>query len=528
MGNRFNLRVGSWETALCTGLLAMALLACKKGSEETGETGGAGSSPTPNSQPPNEAGQPPPADSAVAEPAQAVASCVVEQEKVWSQGVTERTGITPTALPNRKYALGTAISDRPVVLTVQPNGEASFTRIEQTSGSKVGARMDTKLGRRDMQRVTPFVKDGVTLAYADYRDRMNDGSRRIACGPAENDQALLVFDGIPIQDQVAKRAEAKAAEAKAGEAKAAEVSEPAAPSAAGDGGADAGAPAKGRLQLKRNSLSGIARLPKLELKKPPEEAPKRLQEVRDCRSFVDQRRQEVWGLASELVAEPSGDKYQWEMRFYVKTPGGASQRIHTTKLGDNPKVLHTLEAPVAARVGDDTFLTARYQGALLAWQLDSAYRLKGSMKRYSGGYPSLVRFVEDGEVTRLFTSQKNAQELWHIGQMRLAGGFAGSLGKLNLQGETQSEPGFARVGELRFLSYHGGDRRKAQLFIQAVDGDLNPKGAPFQVSKPEHEVYESVLLPLDNGKLHLTSLRRPAANRAVELVSQVLSCKVPS
>ncbi|MGE0324945.1 MAG: hypothetical protein AB7S68_21660 [Polyangiaceae bacterium] len=448
--------------------------------------------------------------------------CQVEKEKSWGKWVNQRTGLTPTELPNSKWALGVAFGYIPAVLTVNPDGNATLKRITAQDGTKVGRKIDSKKERRDLQRVTPIVLDGNTQAYADYRDKLSDDMRRIACGPADSDKDLLVFDGKPVLDKLKDEQKDKPEPAKPAVAEAPEPS--GAPS--GSAGAALSPEAVKRLTLGRLKLApGLLGKSKVEA---PSESGEKLREVRDCRSFVDQRKQEVWGVASELVGEPKDGEYTWEMRFYVLTPGGAQVRIMTSKLGKDPKKLYTLEAPVAARMGDDYVLAARYQGALYAWHLNSAFKPKGAVKRYGGGYPSLVRFASDGDDTRLFTSQQVTKDAWRLASLRLTGGLPASLSKLEWGDESRAEPSFARSGSQRWMAYHQGDRRKAQVMVQAVDGDLNAQGKAFAATAEGDEVYESLLLPLSDGKLYLVMLKKPKDQSAPELVSQVLSCKSPS
>ncbi len=459
--------------------------------------------------------------------------CVVDKEKVWGKWVNERTGITPTELPNSKLALGVAFGNQPAVLTLSPDGDAVLTRISQAEGSKVGRKLVAKDGRRDLQRVTPFVRDGKTHAYVDYRDRLTNGQRRVACGAAESDDTLLVFDGEPVLDKLAKQAkEAKPEEPTSGESVAAPGSAAAPGSVAAPGGAavaaaPSAAPAPSGAAAPR-FLAPAVRLRLPALRPPAGGTPEKLRELRDCRSFVDQRKGEVWSLASELVGEPKGDAYDWEMRFYIKTPSGAQVRLKTTSLGGKPKALHTLEAPVAARLGDDTLLVARYQGALLGWQLDANYKLKGAAKRFGGGSPSLPRFASDGDDLRLWVSQQLTKDDWRLASMRLSAGFARDLSKLELSEGSQAEPSYARTGSQRWLAYHEGPRRKATLQLQAVDGDLHPLGKSYQATPEGAEVYESLLVPLSGGKLYLVMLRTSAGESAPELVTQQLTCTPPA
>ncbi len=510
------------RSELGLGLVAIPLLfavGCKKD-----EPGAGGDTAQPavstTAAAPASAADQTPQEAASAAPGE-VKLCEVEKEKSWGKWVNQRTGITPTELPNSKMALGVAFGNTPAVLTVTPDGNATLKRINPQDGSKVGRKIDSKTGRRDLQRVTPIVLDGNTQAYADYRDKLKDGMRRIACGPADNDKDLLVFDGEPVLDKLkAEQKDAKPADSKQA------VTDAPAPSAAPAASGEAAPPGAAR----RLAHVGKLKLAPGLLGKKPETAAKgeKLREVRDCRSFVDQRKQEVWGVASELVGEPKDDGYTWEMRFYVLTPGGAQVRIMTTKLGEKPKTLYTLEAPVAARMGDDYVLASRYQGALYAWHLSSSFKPKGAVKRYGGGYPSLVRFADDSGDLRLFTSQQVSKDSWRLAALRLTGGLPKGLSKLEWGDESRAEPNFARSGSQRWVSYHQGDRRKAQVMIQAVDGDLSPLGKPFAASPEGDEVYESMLLPLNDGKLYLVMLKKPKDQSAPELVSQVLSCKAPS
>ncbi len=446
------------------------------------------------------------------EPAESPASlCQVEKEKVWGKWVTERTGLTVTELPNSKYAVGVAFSNRPAVLTVKPDGDATLQRLEGVAGAKVSKDLTSQVGSRDFQRVTPFVRDGKTEAFADYRDRLKDGNRRIACGPATSDEALLAFDGVPVMDQLEK--DRKAAES-AAPAKSAAPEPTDAGAAADDGGKARRIDARALRRLRGARDTARRR------------EPKKLTEVRDCRTFVDQRRDRVWAVGSELVGTPQGDDYEWEMQLFVRPPNGGRVALHSAKLGKNPKTLHTLESPSAARLGDGYVLAGRYQGGALVWQLNADFKLQGAMRRYSK-HPSLFRFTPDGAEVRAITSQQVTNDRWQIASQRLSSGWAASLPIIDFGAGSQAEPTLARAGSQRWLSYHTGDRRKAGLMLQAVDGDLNPQGNPHTVTQGDQQIYESVLLPLEGGRLYLVAMRRDNASAAPELVSQVLRCKAP-
>lgn len=498
----------------CWVLGALGLLACDKTEDAAGDVGPSTTATPAGSQ---AAATTPGAATASGSAAAEKPVCVVKKEKSWGKGANRRTGLTPTVLPNGKLAVGLAFGHRPAVLVIDKDGSAHISRIQQQAGSKVAKNVSASDGRRDLQRVTPMVKDGKTIAFADYRDKLKNDERRIACGPAESDRTFLDFDGIPILKRLEK--DDKKADEKKKDDKDAKP---------GDPKATVGQKVA---RLKKGALKPKILIPKLKPKAPDKEKQEELKEVRDCRTFVDQRNKRTWSVGSELVAKPEGDGHDFSMRFFVRTESGGRVRLHSVGLGKEPDKLHTLEAPIAHHFPDGSaVLVGRYRGALLGFQLDKDLRKKGSTKRFGGGYPTLARFAVDGSDHLLWTSQKVAQDRWELSQMKLInGGFASKLNKLSDLDErkrSQAEPSFGRAGDQRWVTYQVGGRRQSELEIRPLDGDFTAAGQPYVVSAGEgNEVYESLLHPLVDGSLFVLFIRSPKG-QAAEVVSQVLQCEV--
>ncbi len=98
--------------------------------------------------------------------------------------------------------IGVAIGNRPHVLSFDSEGRGNLTKVALYAGSSLASDIPAKKGQRDLQRVTPCLKDGHFVVYADYRDKYADNQRRrIACENVSARQPVLVFDGKPLLER---------------------------------------------------------------------------------------------------------------------------------------------------------------------------------------------------------------------------------------------------------------------------------------------------------------------------------------
>ena len=495
-------------TAVGLGLCIVALFGCGK---LKGLTGGGGAV---------EAGATAVASGSAAPAAEEAripegAVCAVAEEKVWGKWANRRTGLTPTK-SGGKLLLGVALGNRPYVLSFDAGGHGNLTKVALHSGSSLANEIPAKKGQRDLQRVTPSLSNGKLAVYADYRDKYADNQRRrIACEQVTERQALLVFDGKPLLEREKEKEKEKPA---------ADTAKPATPSVVGR----LKLPTRG-IQNAPSAAPPASSAPAAEA--PPERAQRPIREVRDCRTFVDSDGA-VWAVGSELVGSPQPDgSHKWSMRFFAAPDAGRGfvtlMSVPLPKSPRDPKDLYTLEAPVAHELSDHSHvLSARYRGSLLAWSLSSAFKPRGSMRTYRGGYPSLPRFFDDGS-PHLLVSQKVADDRWELRTALLSATLPRTLDKITLEGTDASlaEPSLARAGGERWLGFHAGTRRGGQLTIVPVDDKLNRAGRSYQVSGADDEIYESLVFGLSEGRL-LAVMLRSTKDSGAELVSQVLSCSV--
>ncbi|MBI4705080.1 MAG: hypothetical protein HY744_28570 [Deltaproteobacteria bacterium] len=454
------------------------------------------------------------------------AVCTAEKKKLWGKGTDTRTGITATELADGSIALGVSFDTRPHTLVFDREGAGTLRRVPVDSGQPLAKPIAPADGVRHLQRVT--VTAGLRT-YSDYRDKYQNGRRRVACGPTSGDP-LLVFDGEPLLEDAEDRPQtAKGASGTAPGTSSASATASAPAPASGVGSAEAAAAGgEPRRPLLLRLARGDAGAPG-----PADEGP--LRELRDCRSFVDlgPAGSDAWAVGSELVGERQSEgQVKWTMRLFVAADSGRRRTdLHTVALPREPERLHTLEAPVAHRLADGSYaLAGRYKGQMYAWILSADMRKRTSLQVYGGGYPSLPRILPDGPDHLLLTSQRVDLSHWKLRAIRFGPDNAKLLATLATppisEGEeSMAEPTLARVGEQRWLAYQGGDRRRAALLLVPVDRELAAAGRSYQVSAEGEEVFESHVFALGDGRLLVAYIAR-AANGPAGLVSEVLRCRV--
>ncbi len=493
-------------------LLGLFAIPCLSGCPEEG------TAPTP---PPAATTAAPTTGSATAQPNKTASDqaeepvCQIKDRRVWTENANPRTGLTVTHLPGGQIAVGVAIGTHPHALVFDQGGHGTLKRIPLPAGSAIAKRISATDGVRHLQRVTVTAGDE---AFADYRDKYKNGHRRVACGLIGSAAPYLVFDGEPllaVDDTGRGRKKTDARPTATGSAASPPVAGSATPTRP-DGSASATAQGDGPTSAQPD----------------PAERPKR--ELRDCRTFADPKGKDIWAVGSELVRDPRDDGTdQWLMRFIVAPQGarGPHRPLHTIKLGERPEKLHTLEAPVAHRLSDGSFvLVGRYRGKMLAWLLDADKRKKGELNKYGGGYPSLPRIVADGPDHLLLASQKIDLSRWKLRAIRIGGDTTLAKALTNppigQDDDSVAEPTLAQLGQQRWLAYHAGDRRKGRLMVVPVDAELSAVGRAHPITSAEAQAYESHLLKAGSDQLLVVRITRPGPGKPAQLISEKLSCSV--
>ncbi len=490
--------------------LALGCIGCKSDADKTAP---AASAVQPE---PSAVGKTAAAGPGASDTPEAKSLCKVESHEVIAKNTNQRTGITTKTLDDGRILVGMAVGNRPNVVVFDGKGVASRQGIVQRKDSELAKAITKAEGRRDLQRVTPVLRDGRITAYADYRDKYKSGRRRISCGPADGDTALLEFDGTPVLDELA--------EEKKGAGQEPPKKDP---------------PKKMRMRLPKmvgaRPAPGAASAPTpkapAEATLPPPKRKEKLREIRDCRTFSDAGGKDVWSVGSELVGKLQKDgEYEWKMQLFSRRANGSRNLLFSTDLGSDPKKLHTHEAPIAEQLADGSFvLTARYKGGLYTWLL-SLEKKRRAVQPYRDGYPSLPRMIADGMDHLVLTSHKVKEDRWQIGFIRLTGGEPQLPTKMteptiDVGLVSHAEPTLAKAGNQRWLALHGDSRRSGKLFLVPVDANLASSGPKFEVESGA--VYESHVFGIENDKLLVVYVTRPDGS-APELVADVLSCQVPS
>jgi hypothetical protein len=545
-------------------LLAMVSFACSK--DETlpeAETRASAEAPTLDSPVPSGA-------VAVAPPARpgAPPSCTVSSEKVWTESPSLATGITPTVLDDGRVAVGVALGGRPHVVVFDAEGQGEVVAMPLAGALRDGVH---KGGKRVIGRVTPGVGSGGALvAFADYHDDYPD-RRHVACGPTDSAQSPLVFDGKPLLHRAASEAEEESeragapapapvepapAPAPADPAPIEPVAAPSVPSAeaAADEKEEQGPGSKQLPSLRSRSgtraealraavaerkaraKAGAAADTEAKPAAPaPAPAPKAAgpsgdppsKELRTCRTFLDTGGRHAWFVGSELQGQPQKDgSFDYKMvLFAAREHGRGREVLHEQRLGADPQKVETYDALAARETSPGRFvLTTRYRGTLHGLTLDSERRRVGSVKVYTGGYPSMARFAED-RTPLVLASQRVSG---NFGLRLLRVGDDGALPQsvediVVLGGEpSKTEPSFARVGDHRYLSYVAGAPGRRSLHLVTVGEDFAALAPPLTIAQSEEVVLDSHVLPLASGRVLAVYLRSPGGRAA--LVSKVLTC----
>ncbi len=489
---------------------------------------------------------PPPVATTAAATASAVSSAKPEaidvpvckrigEPTVWGKWANTRTGITATHLEDGTVALGVAIGNHPHVLSFDRAGAGRFSAAKIGARNALARRIKSKDGKRHLQRVTVTAGRRV---FADHRDKMKDGIRRIACGPVAEDKPFVTFYGKPLlktDDSGRKSKPAKPT------GPAASSSSTPAVSASASASASLGriAPPPGSVATSTASALPSAP-PSASATRPPApstdgQLKKTERELRDCRTLVNAKGDDVWSVGSYLegTLQKDGTTRKWSMRAYAIPNQGKGGRIllHSVPLGETPKKLHTLEAPVAQQLTDGKYvLIGRYRGGALAWLLKANKHPVGRSRRFAGGYPCMPRFLADDGGHILVTAQRGDPTHWKLRTLRfgaspsLDGVFTSpSVGAAD---DSFGEPTIAKAGEQRWIACQAGARRAGQVSLLPVDAKLAQAGKGFALEGPAKDVYESYAFGLADGRLVVVYITRPRAGVAAQLVSETVRCTV--
>ncbi len=425
-----------------------------------------------------------PTKAATAEPTETGPPCEPKNGEPWSEHANLRTGITAKHLSDGRLVVGVGVKDIPYVVEYDAQGKGSLRRLHVDPGDPIDEPPKKGEGTRDLQRVTPTAKG----YFVDYRDKYENGRRRIACGML-NREPYLLFDGTPLLD-------VDTSGAKPGD----------------------------------QPLPDAARRVATIKAKPLSREAKR--ELRDCRTMSDPTGEDVFAVGSELVGEQVDGATEWYMDFFVKTVGGQTERIllQRNALGTSPKKLHTLEAPVSHELDDGSYIvTGRYRGTLIAWLLDTHKKKTSVLHRYAGGYPSLPRIVHDDDRHLVLTSKRMGDEKWAIHWMPLGqpAQLQDALTPLGNGDPSEAEPTVARLGDQRWLQYHASSRRHGRIHVVPVDENLKPVGVAHPITPEGSEAYESHLFALaERDWLLSVYLSRPGPDQVPELRGHLMKCAV--
>ncbi|MEM1033665.1 MAG: hypothetical protein AAGN82_25240, partial [Myxococcota bacterium] len=458
--------------------------------------------------------------------AEAGAVCRVIERKVWAKGANPRTGLTPRDL-GETYGVGMAIGNRPHRLVFDGEGGGALEPLPLAAGHVLTRGVPLDDGVRHLQRVT-LNRSG--RAFADYRDKYEDGRRRIACGPLDVAGApFLVFDGQPLLDtDDSGRGRDKTPVTEVPPAAATTTS----PSGTASAVSSVSSSPPAATASSRPPPAATASASATAVPPPPPATPRPPSppgvELRDCRTFSDTSGNDVFAIGSELYRGDGG----WRMRFVLVTDEAGGNRIELGSygLGDEPTRLHTLEAPVAHRLADGGWVVAgRYRGQLLVWLLDEQKKPRGDRATFAGGYPSLPRFFADGAgVHFLLTSLQVKPNIWKLQGLRF--GNPPVLPEDMFDPEpprtaaaSAAEPTLARVGEQRWLTFHAGARRRGVVEVAPVDAQIRTIGASFEVTTPDVAAYESISFGRGD-ELVVVYISRPKQG-ATEVVSERLACR---
>jgi hypothetical protein len=425
-----------------------------------------------------------PGASASAPPIGAPPACKILAQKSWAKDVNKLTGLTEVELPDGRVAVGFAVGNAPQVLVVGKDGSGEVHKVGLKPGTRLATPPKPGEGARFLMRVTPVKVEGTEVsAFADYRDENKKEKRlRVACGPADSDDAWISFDDVPLLDRETKPT-----------------------GAAYDG-----------------------------LFKPHEPgADEGYHELRDCRTFTDLKKRETWVVGSVLLASKAADGgEQWKASLVVdKGAKDHELHLHQHELKGAPPKIMNFEIPVSRRADDGTFvLAARYGGNLVVALLNEDKTLR-TMKQYPG-WPTLPDITQDGDdiVVATGIAKPNSKE-FVLRALRI------STKRPELPNamvpivtddddkDSETAPDFTRDSKgRRWMSYVEGERGNGHLEIVPINAQFQALGRPFEITQEEERAAEARTVALSDGSILVTYLRDK--DKATELVTLDLSCDI--
>ncbi len=413
----------------------------------------------------------------------AAPACKITAQKSWAKGLNKTTGLTEVELADGRVAIGFAIGDAPQVLVVGRKGEGEVHKVPLKAGTMLATAPKRGEGVRWLMRVTPVKVDGASVqAFADYRDEYKDKKRmRVACGPADSDDAWISFDDIPLLDRESKPT-GKVREA---------LFNPK------DPGADEG-----------------------------------YHELRDCRTFADPARGETWVVGSELHARGAEGAESWKASLVVDKGSKVHElHLHENELKGAPPKVMNFEIPVSRRADDGSFvLAARYGGSLVVALLNADKTLR-TMKSYPG-WPTLPDITQDGDniVIATAVAKPNSKE-FILKALRMSTKHPELPKDLvtivtDDDGiDSETAPDFTRDSKgRRWVTYIEGERGNGHLEIVPVNVAFQALGKPFEITTEEERASEARSVALADGTIFMAYLRDK--DKSTELVTLDLDCDI--
>jgi hypothetical protein len=425
-----------------------------------------------------------PGASGTAAPAEEPKSlCTKVKEKVWADGVNRLTGLTTKRMKDGRLAIGLAKGYTPHVLSIGDDGEGKLIKVKPKEGTELAKKIAPGEGKRMILRVTPYAVEGdAAKAYVDYRDEYEDKRRFIACGPADGSDAWLSFSGVPLLDR------------------------------------DPPPTDEERAKLVAEGAHGV------------------YHELRECRTFIDIKKDDTYIVGSELLVLDDGDgKVKYSASLVVDAAKGQHERhlLDMPLKGDPPKTVVEFESPTTHGVKDGSYLLmSRYGGSFKVAFLNADKTLQGKWQSYPG-YANIAEANRDDEGMTMLVTAVSMGKGFELRGARI--GPKNELPKELVKIDTgeadagqATDPMFLRDSkQRRWLSYTQGDRKKgkARLKLLPVDESFKALGPPFTVNE-DAGAAEPRLVAVEDGDILVVYLRDQPTG-AAELVGETLRCTYP-
>jgi hypothetical protein len=343
------------------------------------------------------AAKPAPAPTASASPTTAAAvkppegppACTVGTRKVWGTGANKLTGLAVAELGDGRYGVGLSLGYEPHVLVIESKGEGKLVKVTAGKGTALAKPPKADEGTRKIMRVTPVKYEAdKAQAFVDYHDEYKDKRRRVACGPADTDDAWHHFDGVPWLD----RADKPTGEERKKLLKGHDYDR---------GHAEEDKPAAGS----------------------EAEEEKGYHELRDCRTFSDGSGK-AWIVGSELEADEKADgALEWKSTLIVDT-GHKDKDVHLGEIAlkGDPPTLAAFEVPISHAFEDGSLLLAtRFGSTLRAGILGGkTKRLQGKLVSYAG-FPTIPYAAEDDKDLVMVLSVAKEKGNFALRALRISG-----------------------------------------------------------------------------------------------------------